>query len=165
MLLPLMPRLWRPSRIFASVLRMSKMLQNSWEWTNVQNVINTQKSCSGANDTLQTETGSCGGMIPEGVMNIQVNVYPVNKQTGISRMDPNGLTQPLKIKDPFSMHMIFWNMIFLYWIHHLRLSRYSRVPVKLSTDTFNSLKINQKNAGPHGGTRNFFYSAHQKSCW
>lgn len=128
------------------------------------------RNVSGAN--YQLVRGSCAGIIPERVMNVQVNVYSINKQTGISRLDTHRLTQPLKFKDPsatvhhhfmdftpFSMDMICWNMIFLYWIHHLRLSRHYRVLIKLREDMLNFLKkINQKNPGPHGCTWNFFFT-------
>ncbi len=110
------------------------------------------RNVSGAN--FQLVRGSCAGIIPERVMNVQVDVYSINKQTCISRLDLHRLTQPLKFKDPsatpslYGLHiildMICWNMICLYWIHHLRVSRHPRVLIKLIEDMFNFLKINKK---------------------
>ncbi len=68
------------------------------------------RNVSGAN--YQLVRGSCAGIIPERVMNVQVNMYSINKQTGISRLDPHRLTQPLKFKDPsatpslYGLHII-----------------------------------------------------------
>jgi len=49
-------------------------------------------------ETNQSVRESCAGMIPEWVMNVQINMYSIYKKTGISRLDPHRLTQPLQSK-------------------------------------------------------------------
>lgn len=69
----------------------------------------------GANYTLQLWTAHrnqlveelCTGMIPERVMNVQVNMYSIYEKTGISRMDPHWLTQPLQGK-----YQVRWRQLY-----------------------------------------------------